>query len=61
MTEDIYKQKKEIIMLRFYSAMKAKCKRTAKARARDYAKLEAEYNGLDYEQIYNYLLQEQGL
>lgn len=61
MTEETFNDKKGMIMSRFNSAMKAKCWRTAKARLRDYAKLQSEFYSLDYEQTYSYLLQGTGL
>ena len=61
MTEEIFNAKKNMIMSRFYSAMKAKCWRTAKARLREYARLQSEFYSLDYEQIYNDLLKGAGL
>ena len=61
MTEETFNDKKDMIMSRFYSAMRAKCWRTAKARLRDYAKLQSEFYSLDYEQTYNDLLKGAGL
>ncbi len=61
MTEETFNDKKSMIMMRFYSAMRAKCWRTAKARLRDYAKLQSEFYSLDYEQTYSDLLKGAGL
>ena len=61
MTEEIFNDKKNMIMSRFYSAMKAKCWRKAKARLREYARLQSEFYSLDYEQTYNDILKGAGL
>lgn len=50
MTEEIFNDKKNM-----------KCWRTAKARLREYARLQSEFYSLDYEQTYNDLLKGAGL
>lgn len=48
-------------MIWMYSALTSHCPRTARARARDLARLTEEYSGTPYIDIYNKLLEEYNL
>lgn len=61
MTRQEYEERKNNIMIWMYSALTSHCPRTARARARDLARLTEEYSGTPYIDIYNKLLEEYNL
>ncbi len=62
MTQKQYTARRAFILFWLMGAISARCPRTARARLRDLARLENEYNGTDYYgKTYKGLLAEYGL
>lgn len=61
MTDKQYTARRAFILFWLMGAISARCPRTARARLRDLARLENEYNGSDYGKTYKGLLAEYGL
>lgn len=61
MTHQEYEERKSNIMIWMYSALTLHCPRTARARLRDLARLTEEFNGAQYIDTYNKLLEEYNL
>ena len=61
MTQEQYTKRRASILHGVAGAIKSHCPRTARARLRDLAKLENEFNGVDYVVAYHKQLEEYDL